>query len=227
MEVRLLKKLPAPEIDQVDMVTEEFYRVLFSGMERRLNGRPVKSIAVTSSVKGEGKTTTVIHLARVAARDFGKKVLLLEGDLKNPQFSRYWTNPDGVGLYQVLTQQVEFDKAILDTGQERLDAMPVGRVDKNRSVSGSILFRGLRNVIQEATSRYDYVFVDSPPILPLVDMRIIANAVDGVIMVVCAEGSPRSVIIKSVESIPREKILGVVLNGVKVSWSGYTYGYTY
>jgi capsular exopolysaccharide synthesis family protein len=221
------RKLPVPDVGRADMITEEFYRVLFSGMERRLDGKSVKSIAVTSAVKGEGKTTTVIHLAMVAARDFGKRVLLLEGDLKNPQFHRHWTRPDGVGLFQLLTQQVEFDKAIMETGQEGLHVLPVGRVDKTRSVSGSILFRGLRNVIEYAVARYDFVFVDCPPILPLVDMRIIGNAVDGVIVVVRADGPPRSVIVKSVESIPREKILGVVLNGVKVSWSGYTYGYTY
>ena len=227
MELELLKKLPSPDADRAGMVNEEVYRLLFSGMERRLGGRPLKSIGVTSAIQGEGKTTTVIHLAQVAARDFGNRVLLLEGDLKSPQFYRRWTGPTGVGLYEVLTDQVGFDKAILQTEQERLDAMPVGRVDRSRSVSGSVLFRTLHKVIEEAKARYDYIFVDCPPIFPLVDMRIIANAVDGMIMVIRAEGPPRSEVVKSTDSIPREKIIGVVLNGVKAFRSGYTSGYTY
>ena len=219
--------LPVPVVEPIDPASSEFYRVLFSSMERRMGEKPVKSIAVTSAVKGEGKTTTAIQLARVSARDFGKRILLMEGDLKNPQFHRYWTKTEEIGLYHVLTQQASLDQAIHPTDVEGLEVMPLGTAAMAGAVNASLLAQGFRGVVQAASGRYDYVVVDSPPVLPLVDMRIIAEAVDGVVMVIQADGPPRSLVAKALEAIPREKVLGVVFNGVTTIWPRYTYGYTY
>ena len=73
---------PTIELDYSE--TDEYYRILFSGVERKIKNGEIKSIAMTSALKGEGKTTTIIQLAKVAARDYGKKILLLEGDSKSP-----------------------------------------------------------------------------------------------------------------------------------------------
>lgn len=211
------------------MIDDELYRILFSSIERRIGPRAVNSIAVTSATKGEGKTTTVINLARVAARDFGKRVLLLEGDLKSPQFHRFWAREDGVGLYHILTQKVQIDQAtgVKVTDIEGLDVIPLGDIIESGEANRSVLIHSLNRVIQRASSRYDYVFVDCPPILPLVDMQVIGDAVDGVIMVVQVEGPPRSLVRKALGMIPEEKVLGIVLNRVKKVWPGYSYTYTY
>ena len=221
------EKLPGPLLNVIDSGSSELYRVLFSGLMRQIADRPIRSIAITSSVKGEGKTTTAIHLARVAARDFGKKVLLLEGDLKNPQFGKRWSNPEGTGLYHLLTKEATLEAAIQMTDQEGFEVLPAGRFSKKQDDSGSALALGLKRILQEVSVRYDFVFVDCPPVHPLVDTRIIAEAVDGVIMVIQSEGPPRSVVASAVESLPSGKVLGVVLNGMKTVWPRYSYGYTY
>lgn len=221
------KTLPSLWIDPFESTYGEIYRLLFSGMERRIAEKGIRSIAVTSAIKGEGKTTTAIHVARTAARDFGKRVLLVEGDLRNPQFHRHWMKPDGVGLYDVLRDHARCELAVGPTDTEGMEAMPLGNTPGAPEVSGSILAQGLKRVVRAVATRYDYIFVDSPPILPLVDMRIIAEAVDGILMVVRAEGAPRSVIAKALEAVPREKVVGVVLNGMKTAWPRYDYGYMY
>lgn len=220
-------EVPAPLVQVMDSESSEIYRVLFASLARRADEREIKSIAFTSSVKGEGKTTTAVHLATVAARDFGKRILLIEGDLKNPQIQRRWPHPEGKGLYHVLAQEDSFDSAVVITDQDGLEVMPAGRLGKEQRDSASVLSFGFKKIVQEASGRYDYVFVDSPPILPLVDMRIIADAVAGVVMVIRAEGPPRSLISKAVATIEREKIIGVVFNGAKSAWPGYIYGYSY
>ncbi len=216
-------------VEQKSAINDELYRILFSGMEHRIGIRSMRSIAVTSAIKGEGKTTTVINLARVAVRDFGKRVLLLEGDLKNPQFHRHWPIQDGIGLYHILTQQAQIDLTakVIVTDLEGLDVMPLGNITNRQDANKSFLIQGIKRVIQRAPSRYDYIFVDSPPVLPLVDMQIIAEAVDGVIMVVQAEGPAQSLVRKAFEKIPHNKILGIVVSKVRTSWSQYSYGYNY
>lgn len=221
------KGVPGPLTESVVNPTDEIYRVLFSSIERRIGGRPIKTIAITSAVKGEGKTTTAIHLARSAARDFGKRVLLVECDLKDPKFNRYWSWPNGYGFYHILIRQVSFERAVQATDVPGLEVLPLGRTEKAAGVKGSVLSDGLRRIFEAADGRYDLLLIDAPPAVPLVDVRIIAEEVDGILMVVQAEGPPRSLVEKAVAAVPREKVLGVVFNGVKSNWFGYSYGYMY
>lgn len=195
--------------------SDEYYRILFSGVEKKFQNSGPKSIAVTSAIKGEGKTTTTVQLAKVAVRDFGKKILLLEGDLRSPQLS---------SILMVSNKSQE-GQAILRTTVPGLDVMTLSKIIKNKKVSGPAFATGLKKIIETVSSSYDYILVDCPPILPMVDMHIIAGIVDGIILVVRAEGPSRSMVNNALGSIPREKILGVVLNAVNSRWPNYGYGY--
>jgi capsular exopolysaccharide synthesis family protein len=196
-------------------VTDEYYRVLFSNVERKIHGSQTKSIAVTSTVSGEGKTTTVIQLAKVAVRDFGKKVLLLEGDFRNPQ------------LHLLVKAASKTDRAIVESTIKGLDVMPLEKTTRNLSIKGPAFANGLKIIIDSVCNTYDYVFVDCPPILPLVDMQIIGGVVDGIILVVRAEGPDRNMILNGIEGLPKQKILGIVFNGAKLAWPKANYNYTY
>jgi capsular exopolysaccharide synthesis family protein len=213
----VIPKYPFPLFVQENLPTDELYRVLFSNIERRIKEKPIRSIAVTSAVKGEGKTTTIIQLAKIAARDYGKKILLIEGDLRNPQ------------LNAIPVSKPEADRAIGDTIVEGLHVMTLANITKNKAINGPTFANGIKKIIETVSNSYDFIFVDCPPLIPLVDMQIIANVVDGIIMVIRAEGPPRSLVNNALESIPREKVIGVILNQVKHSWSqsGYAYGYGY
>lgn len=210
-----LAKLPFPSLSAEPQESDELYRILFSNIERKINGRPYKSIALTSTVKGEGKTTTIIQLAKVGARDFGKRILLLEGDLKNPQ------------LNSLISNHERADRAIGETPIQGLEVLTLGNITKNRNINGPAFASGLKKVIETVSSGYDYVFVDCPPIMPLVDMQIIGQVVDGVVIVIRAEGPSRNLVIKAMEAVPKEKILGVVFNGMHLTFPQYGYGYKY
>jgi capsular exopolysaccharide synthesis family protein len=216
-----------PSAHSVDPIPSEIYRILFSSMERRILGKSIKSIAVTSATQGEGKTTTVVQLAKTAVQDFGRRVLLLEADLRNPRFQAYWTKPDGIGLYHILSQRISPSVAIGPSDIDGLDILPAGETVKKQNFSGSMLANGLRKVLEDAESQYDFILVDCPPILPLVDMRIIAPQVNGVLMVVRAGGPPRSVVRHAAQTLQREKVLGLVFNSVDMVWPQYGYGYPY
>jgi capsular exopolysaccharide synthesis family protein len=200
-----------PEVSPAD----EYYRILFSGIKRRIEGGKVKSIAVTSAIKGEGKTTTVMQLAKVIARDFEKRVLLLEGDITNPS------------LNSILVNKPREGQAIGTTIINGLDVMTLGHVIKNKKMNGPAFASGLKKVIETVSNGYDYILIDCPPVLPMVDTQIIAGIVDGLIFVIRAEGPSRSLVKSALKSIPKEKVLGVVLNGMKTRWSSYQRGYGY
>ena len=195
---------------------DEYYRVLFSRIEsNKKEGVKVKSIAVTSAVGGEGKTTTIIQLAKVTARDFGKKVLLVEGDFRNPQ------------LHLLVKNGGKSDSAILETSIKGLDVMPLEKTAKNFSGKGLSFANGLSKVIESASHSYDLVLVDCPPVIGLVDTQIIANSVDGIILVVRADGPNRELVANGVEGLPKNKLLGIVFNGMKIVWPRSLYEYNY
>lgn len=195
--------------------SDEYYRILFAGIEKKCTRGYPRTIAVTSTMKGEGKTTTVTQLSKIAARDFGKKVLLLEGDSKSPQ------------IHLVLGNLPSDGKAIGSTQIKGLDVMTLDNVIKNKKINGPAFSAGLKKIIEAVSQGYDYILIDCPPILPLVDMQIIAEMVDGILMVIRADGPSRSFVNSALASIPKEKLLGVVLNGVTTGLPGYGYGYNY
>lgn len=209
------EKYPLPTVGPETAPTDEYYRILFSSIENKIQGSSARTIAVTSSIKGEGKTTTITQMAKIAARDFGKKVLLLEGDSLNPQ------------LHSIVANKPSERQAVGHTLIEGLDVMTLSNVINNKKINGPAFAYGLRKIIDAVSGSYDYILVDCPPILPLVDMRIIADVVDGIIMVIRAEGPSRSLVKSALKSIPAEKVLGVVLNGIMTKWPTYGYGYGY
>lgn len=188
----------------------EQFRVLASRIDLLSKERTLKVIAVTSAVKGEGKTTTAANLAIALAVDFRRKVLLMEGDLQAPALHTFLGSPFRYGMSDVLVGDVDLESAVVTFFADSLSLLPGGAP---RSNSAQLLGSNrLQEVIHLAADKFDYVLIDAPPVLPLADMTIYGEVVDGILLVVRIGVSRKSLIQRAVASLPSDKIVGTVAN---------------
>jgi succinoglycan biosynthesis transport protein ExoP len=212
------------DLPQADSPIAEQYRILYTRISKLPYAGASTVLAVSSATQGEGKTFTALNLALVMARDFGKKTLLIEGDLKNPALFTYLEQQPQVNLVDVLLGISEFTAGTLIWGHENLTILPALKSAKN---SSSLLSsQAMHDLLTSLKERYDIILIDSPPILSLPDMNILERLVDGIILVVRAESTRRNAVMMAVESPVSSKLAGIVLNGVQQSRSQY-YRYSY
>lgn len=218
-----LKKPLAVMGDRDPLVAEQF-RILFTKIEQISQKDSFKTFAVTSALKGEGKTSTSFNLAYIMANEFKKDVLLLDCDLRNPSVKSYLHETSPVsGLIDVIKGDVNLDDAIVRLKGSTLSILPSG--GHTRNSSELLSSRRMNKVIGKLKEQYDYLILDSPPILTLADMNIISKLADGVILVVRAGETPKDIVLKSVNSLPGGKIVGVILNGAETISKKYKYYY--
>jgi capsular exopolysaccharide synthesis family protein len=204
--------------------TEQF-RVLYTKIAQVYANRPSVTLAITSAIKGEGKTFTAFNLAVTMARDFDQKVLLIEGDLKRPSFHTYFKEGPALGLVDVLAGRTSAESCWISLCHHRLRVLQAGKVvDQSTKLLSSEMLSGL---IQQMREQFRYIILDTPPILPLADMNIFSQWVDGILLVVRASKTPRSMVKRAIDSLSSEKIIGAVLNGIEPSFSKYYYGSYY
>lgn len=218
-----LKKSLSVMGDRDPMVAEQF-RIFYTKIEQISHRDSYKSFAVTSAVKGEGKTSTSFNLAYLMANEFKKKVLLLDCDLRNPSVKSYLRDgASSYGLIDVLKGNATIDEAIVQLTGSSLYILTSGGHTKNSSeLLSSTLMNKILTTLKE---EFDYLIIDSPPILALADMNIISKMADGVIMVVRAGETPKDIVLKAVHSLPADKIAGVILNGAESIPKKYKYYY--
>lgn len=182
-----------------------------------------RSVAVTSPQPGEGKSTISALLARALAVR-GENVVLVDGDLRRPMVATLFDIDSGVGLTQVLSGAVPLDEALVPTDTHGLHVLPAGRIPHNPSeVLGS---ERMRDLIAEL-ARDHLVVVDAPPALPVTDAMILAQRVDGLI-VVTLMGRSRKEHLKRVLQLAEgvnARIFGIVLNGIPQGRAAGVYGY--
>lgn len=183
----------------------------------------VHVIAVTSSMMGEGKSSTSFQLAKSFAQ-LGKKTLLIDCDLRKAYLKRYLkVHKKVVGLSEVLSGQV--DDAVYSTDLDNLSLMMSGKSPVNPSelLSGDTFGK----IIDKLRKEFDYIIVDTPPITVGPDTSIIGRVVDGVVLVVRNDFVKKITIQRCKQDIIRNggKILGVVLNRVTKYQDDYYYGY--
>lgn len=199
-------------MDCKEPMVAERYRILFTRLEQLSLKQSYKTIAVTSAIKGEGKTVTTLNLSWLMATEFGKKVLVIENDLRNPSISSSYLNMGRLsGLIDVIKGDADLRSAINRFEDTSLYFLPARASAKNSSVLMDS--QGMRSVLDTVKAHFDYVIVDSPPILPLVDMNILSRMVDGLLLVVKAGSTPKDMVKKAVSALPVKNLMGVVLNG--------------
>jgi capsular exopolysaccharide synthesis family protein len=189
-----------------------------------------KVIQVTSPSPGDGKTTATVNLA-VALAQAGKRVLLIDADLRRPQIHSLFGIASEVGLSTVLVGETEVPDAICEMGIENLWIMPSGPIPQNPAELLSLpQFEQLLAVVKE---RYDYVLIDSPPLLAVSEPATIASRADGVLLVVriTKNGRPGAVHAREILNAQNANVIGVVLNDVdrptQRAYGGYVYDDSY
>ncbi|MBI5266212.1 MAG: CpsD/CapB family tyrosine-protein kinase [candidate division Zixibacteria bacterium] len=219
-------------IDFYNMETDfatEFRRLLHN--IRNLQGdADLKSIMVTSAMLAEGKSTVAAFLALTAAKK-GMKSLLLDADLRRPTAHRLFGMDRDNGLAEVLSGETTVKSVIRKTSLEKFDIITAGRAVPNPSE----LFdsRAIGNVITEMKFYYDLIVIDSPPVIPVSDPMLLAQEVDGVLLVVKAGATQREVVSRATDILRSQsrKLLGVVLNNMTNQLPYYYdyshYGYDY
>ncbi|MEK6802023.1 MAG: AAA family ATPase [Nitrospirota bacterium] len=205
-------------------IVSEQYRVAATRLFLLGTEKQSTVVAVSSAVKGEGKTTTVINLGYTLARDLGKRVLLVDCDLKCPGLHTFMEGSTDGGLADYLAGDREIDDCVAGFGEVPCWIMPVGNPVVNstellRTDRLAALFARLRN-------RFDYIILNTPPILPQATMNILAGHSDILLLVVRANSTPHDVVKRAVSSLGSRKPLHVLLNAVgSQSLPSYVYQY--
>ena len=207
-------------------VLTDQYRILYSRLHQINKKQSHKVFAISSAVQDEGKTMTTLNLAVVMARDFGKKTLLIEGDCKHPSIPIYLKTQFSKGLGDALWDMNDARSAMVNFVHENLSILPASGVIQNSA--GLLSSPEMIGLIQSFREQYDYVLIDSPPVLPLSDMNMIAEIVDGIILVIRAEKTLQGAVQQAVESLATDKLIGIVLNDVRPPFlRKYRYDYYY
>jgi capsular exopolysaccharide synthesis family protein len=206
----------------------EAFRVLRTNMQYVDVDHDQKVIVVTSSLPGEGKSTTAVNLA-VTLTQAGQKVALVECDLRRPLIADRLELDAAIGTTSVLIGKVSADDVMQPYADTTLDVMVCGQIPPNPSEL--LQSQAMESLLEELRSRYDVVVLDAPPLLPVTDAALLATRADGAVVVVSHGRTTRdqlSTAIERLESVDATT-LGVVVNQApaKKSSSGYGYGYGY
>ncbi len=207
-------------------LSSDQYRVLFAKIDLHCRSEGKKVIAITSSIKGEGKTTTASNLAVVCARDFGKQCLLIDGDVRNPSLASQFGLTESAGLIDVLEKRSLLENTMRRGPVENLTLLTMGGAGaRDRKVWTTDV---IREVLRQARGWFEYVFIDAPPVMSHADINLIVELADGILMVVRSGLAEEGHLAHAVKSIGRSKIIGSVLNGAKSEWPlrrEHEYGY--
>ncbi|WP_437341858.1 CpsD/CapB family tyrosine-protein kinase [Cytobacillus gottheilii] len=202
----------------------EQYRTIRTNIQFSAIDQEIRTILVTSSGPGEGKSTTVANLAVVFAQQ-GKRVLLVDADLRKPTVHYTFNTLNTTGLTNVLTNQMSLMEAVKANDEKNLYILPCGPIPPNPSeLLGS---RAMTRVMDEALNEFDIILFDTPPVLAVTDAQILANKCEGTIIVVGSGKTEKEQLLKSKEMLTaaQAKILGVVLNNKKMKDTDNYYYY--
>jgi polysaccharide biosynthesis transport protein len=182
-----------------------------------------KSIVISSSVPGEGKSTIALNLA-VSLADTGARVILIDADLRRPSIANYIGIEGGVGLTTVLIGRADIEDVIQPFGNSTLDLLPAGQIPPNPSeLLGS---PAMATVLARLEATYDMVLLDSAPLLPVTDAAVLSNLASGTLLIVGADRIHRSQLQQSLQSLETAgaHIYGIVMNKVdRVKAGAYSY----
>ncbi|MBS4178117.1 CpsD/CapB family tyrosine-protein kinase [Bacillus sp. FJAT-49731] len=202
----------------------EQYRTIRTNIQFSAVDREIRSLMVTSSSPGEGKSTTTANLAIVFAQQ-GKKVLLVDADMRKPTVHYTFSMNNAYGLTNVLTRQMGINEAAKVSKLDGLDVLTSGPIPPNPAELLSS--KAMKQFFEEAALQYDLVIFDTPPVLAVTDAQVLANQCDGTILVVSSGKADVDNVKKTKELLQaaNAKMLGVVLNNKKMANNDYYYYY--
>lgn len=202
----------------------EVYKTLRTNIQFSSFESKLQVFMVTSSVKGEGKTTTISNLAVAYAQE-GKRVLLIDCDLRSPSVHEVFSQKNGAGLSSILAGQHSWQEIVRDTAADTLSLLTSGPIPPNPSeLLGS---KRMRDLLEELRSHFDIIFLDAPPVLAVTDSLVLSGLCDGVLLVVQAGKVDKELVKKTTASLTHvnARMIGTVLNRINRRESPAVFSY--
>lgn len=206
---------------QPDSHVAEQYRALRGRLDALRSDPPLRTIAVSSPLAGEGKTTSAINLSAVTAMSVGRRVLLVDCDMRKPKVHQALGLRPEAGIAEVLSDEATLDEALVKVEGMNLEVLAVrGRPSNPSELLGS---PRMRELVTEVTKRYDRVILDTPAALGVPDAKAVAELCDGFVLVVRADVTVQQDVEAALDLLDRRRLLGLVLNGAHLSVGRYGY----
>lgn len=215
--------LPVVFLQDPRSLAAEAYRTIRTGILLSQAGEPPRSLLVTSAQPSEGKTTSSVNLA-VSLASNGARVILIDADLRRPSLHKGLGLPNqGPGLTEIITGQATPESVIRPDVMKRLSVITAGAIPPNPAeLLGS---SEMQNLIIRLGEVYDFVLIDSPPVLAVTDSVVLSRYVDGVVLVVRGAMTPRRVVQDAKNRLLHvgARVIGIVLNDVNIRGGDYYY----
>ncbi len=231
LNVPMIGMIPEYKEDDIDVarishlkpqeLISEFYRQVRTNLFFSAPAGELKTMLITSSSAGCGKTTTAVNLAITIAHE-GRRVLLIDGNFRRPMINRLFPyEGDCRGLSNVLIGQASSSDVIHPSGIENIDIIDCGPLPPNPS--DLLSSRRMHDLLESQKQHYDYILIDGPPTLVMADARILAGLTDGTVLVVKSNQTPKGAVQRVINELKvgNIRILGVLLNCVRPRKGGY------
>jgi polysaccharide biosynthesis transport protein len=220
------KLLPAPlqppltryAIDEPGTFFAEAIRAVRLALQRTMRSQPVKVVQVTSALDSEGKTTLAINLAQSLAT-LGIRTLLIDGDLRNPQVTQALCPRADAGLLEVAIGHAAPERAILVDESTGLSILPSTKIKQVEYITELMFSERIVDVLDHFRHRYELIVIDSPPLVPLVDGRALAELADRIILALAWDQTPGEVLSHAMDLLSpvSDRVMGTVLTRVDLS----------
>lgn len=196
----------------------EAIRAVRLAIQRALRVDPIKIVVVTSALESEGKTTLAANLA-LSLATLGIRTLLIDGDLRNPGLTRALCPNADVGLLQVAMGQASLEQALLLDRSTGLSILPSPVVKDDDSITELMFSERIIDLMDHLRQRYELIIIDSPPLVPLVDGRALAELADRIVLALAWNQTPREVVAHTMNLLApvHDRILGTVLTRVDLN----------
>lgn len=205
-------------------IISEQFRTVRTNIKFSMPNRELKTLLFTSSSIGEGKSTIAANVAVVFAQE-GKKVLLIDADLRKPTMHYTFLKTITPGLTNLLTSHWNLNQVVKESGISGLDLITSGPIPSNPAEL--LELNSMDMLIAEVIGKYDLIIFDAPPVLSVSDAQVLASKCDGTILVISSGLTEKSNAIKAKEVLQTSNanIIGTILNNYKIGKDHYYYEY--
>lgn len=205
-------------------VVSEQFKTIRTNINFSMPDSDLKTLLVTSSTPGEGKSTNSSNVAIVFAQS-GKKVCLIDSDMRKPTAHHTFGVKNSIGLSNILTRQNTFEEALRETEQEGLSIITSGPIPPNPA---ELIASKTMDQLKEALlEKFDLIIFDAPPVLSVTDAQLLSNKCDGTILVVNTGATEKENVLKAKDALvaSQANILGVIMNNFTLEKDHYYYQY--
>ncbi|MDO8356009.1 MAG: Wzz/FepE/Etk N-terminal domain-containing protein [Nitrospirota bacterium] len=217
----LTKGVPAQEEASWNLISKwwpnsmiaEQYRVAATRLALMSTGQKQSVALITSSVMGEGKSSTAINLGHIFAQGLDKRTLIIDCDLKRPAVSKYLAMPSGPGLADYWAGTHTIDECLHKMGDIPLWVLPAGT--RSEKVIELSKVRQLEQLLDEIRPRFDQIILDAPPVFPLADLNFLSRMADVMVFVILAGKTSRDVVEKALKALRPQCQVGIILAGIE------------